>query len=154
MKILLFRGKGIFSKAIIWFMRGKYSHVAVLFEDGTLYESEYNTGVRKVSSWRNTEKGVVVDVFTLPGVTPEQITIAREFYEKHVGAKYDFKAILGFLLRTRQEDRKGTNKFFCGEYVFCGAEKAKFKILERIEPFMVDPEKFSYSPVLKYETTT
>ena len=66
-KIIAYKGRSLTSKAIKLLTRSEYSHVAFMFDDGSVVEAWDNHGLRKVSSISeqhspNTE----VDVFILP----------------------------------------------------------------------------------------
>lgn len=115
-----------------------------------MIESREFAGVRRLPGFVPA-KGEQIDLFTIECYLPN-LADAQEWLNIQVGKKYDYGAVVRFITR-QQEDRKGSGKFFCSELVFAFVRKAGLNLLERIEPWAVDPGRLSTSPYLNYEST-
>lgn len=111
MKILAYRGKSLISKAIRFQTRSKYSHIAVMLDDGSVIEAWHKGGVRKSPSFSTLHSpGTKVDVFRIDADFDEATT--NRFLHEQVGKKYDFKSVARFLSRRKT---RHNNKYFCSE---------------------------------------
>lgn len=148
MKIAFYKGTGWISKSILHVSRGGYSHAAVQLADGSIIEAHARRGVctrKDLLDQVNTKTQVVVfDVET----TPEQDVIITDFLKDQIGKGYDYWSIVGFVIHSTHEGRKGYNRWFCSELVFAAFQKAGINLLERVEPWKVSPTILSYSPRL------
>lgn len=143
MRVVLFRPTSLIGRLIAWQTRNEYSHAALLFDDGTLYEALEFNGVRKVPDWQPGAE--LVDIFE---VSVDSDQAMREWLEKQVGKEYDYRSVIRFITR-KQEDRKDSGRWFCSELVFAALKKGGAQVLERIEPWAVSPALLSYSPFLR-----
>lgn len=143
MKVVLFKGSGFISRLIAFQTRSEYSHAAILFDDGMLYESRETYGVRKVPDW--SPVGQNVDCFNVTVTSPGTM---RQWLDTQVGKKYDLGSVIRFITR-KQESRSDSGRWFCSELVFAALQKGGVNALERIEPWAVSPAMLSYSPHLK-----
>ena len=111
MKILAYRGKSLISKAIRFQTRSKYSHIAVMLDDGSVIEAWHKGGVRKSPSPSTLHSpGTKVDVFRIDAKFDKDT--ANRFLHEQVGKKYDFKSVARFLSRRKT---RHNNKYFCSE---------------------------------------
>lgn len=142
-RILLFRGKGLISRLIRWQTNGDYSHLAIQFPDGTIYEAWHKPAeFRKrppLTDWSN------VDAFDIVGLTDEGAVRMREWCEANLGAKYDFSGVLRFLSRRR---KRADDKWFCSEAGFECVRYGGVELLHRIVLAQASPTVVSFSPLL------
>lgn len=116
-----------FNKIVSWWLRGPYSH-AELVTDVDPYGSStcisaswMDGGVRKKEMYLNPQHWDLIEIDADP-------KFVQEWYEKHVGMRYDILGLLGFVWRRNyQED----TKWFCSEAL--GA------MLKLREPWRLDP---------------
>lgn len=150
MQILLQRNNKIISKLIRRCTRGRYSHAAVLLRDGRVVEARPFSRVKIYPTIiRASSNGDTVDYYDVE-LTEAQEKIIEDFLIKQEGKKYDYWDILGFVLFTKHETRKGRGKWFCGEIIFAAFFKGGIRLLNNIQAFMVSPEILGYSPLLKF----
>lgn len=141
--VLLFRGRGMMSAAIRWQTRSPYSHAALLLADGRhIIEAWQGAGVRMklMEDWRGVER------FAVAGMDSSRWAEAIAFATAHVGAGYDYWAIVRFVSRARMPDNE---RWFCSELVFAALAHAGVRLFERIEPWAVSPGLMSISPLLR-----
>jgi hypothetical protein len=149
--IAQYYGKSFISKLIKWRTWSDVSHTAALTPDEKwVYEAWHKNGVIK-SKWEEQPHtpGTKVVLYKLYCTEQE----AKRFYgylEAQLGKKYDFKAIVGFVLRIPIE---GFVELFCSQYVFNGTLSMGKKILKRIESFKVSPGMIELSPELHFYKT-
>lgn len=118
-KVLQYRGRGVVSKLIQWQTRSKYSHTAIQFSDGAVYEAWHTGGkwwwhgsVRKLDSpFDGHSPGTIIDVYTITEPVNEEK--AREYAESQLGKRYDFGAVARFISRRNEPSDE---KLFCSEY--------------------------------------
>lgn len=143
MKVLLFRGRGLISTLIRWQTRSRqFSHAALLFDDGALFEAWQGKGV-----WQTTLKSkenVTFFEFVTP-LSDEQKRKARKLAESFVGAGYDYTGVLRFVSRRIKDT---VDRQFCSEFVMrvCAGIGAD---LLRLEPERAAPETLSFSTVIR-----
>ncbi|OGS40501.1 MAG: hypothetical protein A3K77_00720 [Euryarchaeota archaeon RBG_13_31_8] len=110
-----------------------------------------------IEAW---EKGITKQFYKQNHTPKTKIDIAfiecslesqQNFYrllEEHLGKKYDFFAILGFVTRTHIESK---SKFFCSEFVCQCLYDSGIKILNNIKSYKVSPGCLYTSPLLNLE---
>jgi len=148
MKILLYKGKSIISKMIKFQTRSKYSHVAVMLEDGSAYEAWQKGGVRHIDSPFDGHKpGTEIDVYAIYGKYDEPTVV--EFLQQQLGAKYDYASVLRFVSRRHAGDN---NKFFCSELALMAFIEGGLSLLNA-DPSEMSPRDVSISPLLVFEKT-
>lgn len=153
MRIAFYKGTGFFSKAVLFFSRGGYSHCSVLFDDGTIIEANPFVGVRRCDSiTEKLDTNIVIDIFEVK-TTKKQDKIIKTFLEKQVGKGYDYAAILGFILYASEDGRRKYARWICSELVFAAFRKAGVNLLERANAWKVSPTILSYNTVMKLDDT-
>lgn len=138
--IIFYRGSGFMSSLIRFFTWGKYSHVALRFENGDLWESYPGKGVRcgQESSATNPE------TYTL-WVSDVSEDLLRGFLRQQRGKGYDYFGVLRFIPRIGRY--VGTPKrWFCSELVFEALYFAGVRVLNHIRGNKVSPASLSLSP--------
>lgn len=149
MKIALYKGTGWVSKAIMWISRGGYSHAAILLNNDSIIEAHAGSGVRpRKNLLAEVDTNTVVDVFNVD-TTPDQDIIIQDFLKKQVGKKYDYLAIVGFIIHTTHKGRIQYGRWICSELVFAAFQQAGINLLERVECWKVSPTILSYSNLLR-----
>lgn len=148
MRILLYQGKSLISRAIRWQTRSKYSHAAVELDSGQVIEA-WRKGVRMTESMSDDHTpGTMVDCFAINAeFDPTQV---EDYLLMQIGKKYDFKAIARFLTRRDQRDNE---KWFCSELVAAAFNMAEVRLLARIPDSHVSPRDLWISPLLVYQET-
>jgi len=143
MKVLIYKGRGLISRAIQWQTRSPWSHVALLLN-----------GWRTVEAWHR--GGVVIS--DTPGTLHAkgtEIAILRIEYDfnrieaedrllAELGKDYDFHSVLRFISR---RDAPADNKWFCSELVHYTLPF----LLARVNSSHVSPRDIALSPYLKLE---
>jgi hypothetical protein len=147
MRFYFYRGKGIWAALIRWFTRSKYAHMAVVFEDGTVYESVPGKGVIK-GTLKSTE-GVTPFCYKM-GARPNS-EAARKFCESELGTGYDYWGCICFLIGIRQ--RRSASRYFCSEFGADAAKVAEVALQERVESSVLSPDICAMSPVIMVDYT-
>lgn len=147
MKLAFYRGRSFISRAIRWFTRGEYSHVAPILPDGRIIEAWHNPSrVRFINHLGDGHaRGTQVDVFSFDVPYPESATA---FAESAVGMRYDFAGVLGFLTR-RNSNRR--NRVFCSELAMMVAKAGGTVLLQNVSDWKVSPSMLAMSPLLRFE---
>jgi len=156
--ILQYRGTSFISKVIEWFSWGVYSHTSWTFAtlvdgklagDTTEWESWTSNGVEHVAViGKNHEKGTVIDLYDLDRpLTIEEAELGTAFLQLQLKKKYDYRGILGFLLREKTASSK---KYFCSELIFDFLLHCGRTILLRVKPYQVSPQMIPMAPSLVY----
>jgi hypothetical protein len=118
--IVFVQGKGLISKLIRLFDKGKYSHCSIAVSDSRVVEADYDTKVAVRPLDR--DKYNAIDIIDL-GLKPEQRRNIYNASMKYIGKRYDYVQILWYVLRSIFH-LKGRNKFnnpnhmICSELVF------------------------------------
>ena len=158
--LLQYIGKSFFpSKIIQWFCWGKYSHSAWSFcelDGGRLvgdiseYEAWAGKGVVHVPRiGANHTPGTRIDVYELtPALSSEDANNGLKFLSEQLGKGYDYKGILGFLLR--KKSMHNPNDWFCSELVFAFLNKCKRFLLNEVRPYQVSPQMLPMCPEFRY----
>ena len=154
MKFALYRGTSTISRLIQWFTRSVYSHVALVFDDGTTYEAVEAGFVRAENIRVNHPAGVIVDIleYKTP-LTQSEVAQARAICDELVrmGGGYDYLMVLaGFPLRFHEQPRASSAKQFCSEAAAVVANRIGRPITERSNPWKISPEDVNKSAVLRW----
>ncbi len=153
MKLAFYRGTGILNKAIRFFSRGGYSHIAVILDNGIFIEAYPFAGVRYRKSLMDGMKiGTVVEIFDI-NTPPLESKIISDFLYLQIDKKYDYWSVFGFILYATEESRRASKRWFCSELLFAAFRKANINFLERVDAWKVSPSLLSYSPLIKYNHT-
>lgn len=145
MKVAFYLGNGFISKSIEFFTRSPYSHVAILWEDGSVFEAWPIKGVVHSKSLGSLHKKTEIDIFEVK-TTPEQDQVILKFLNDQLGKGYDYLGFLGFVFNWTGERKK----WFCSELVFEAFKIAGIFLLERLKAFKVYPALLSYSNKMKF----
>ena len=151
MRIALYQGRGLLSRAIRFQTRSKYSHAAFLLNDGSVIEA-WQPCVRHVMPCapgghgeplfalsKQHTPGTVVDIFQFVTPLDKFETSKLEYLAKcDIGTPYDYKSIVRFLTRERGDGSK--RKLFCSEQVFSRCAQVGRLLLQRTEPWRVPPD--------------
>ena len=151
MQIALQQNNRILSKTIRFCTRGKYSHAAIVFNDGTVIETRPFRNVREYKNLAEANcKGEIIDLFDVDA-SPSQERIVRKFLRNQIGKKYDYWSVFGFVFHTTEESRKSHGKWFCSELVFASVKKAGITLLQNIPAWEIPPTFLSYSSEIKFD---
>ena len=130
-----YRGNSFFSKAIRWITRGSYTHVSLVFVNGYhTVEVEALEGRGVIKHFPNTAELYDFDEYVAP-LDWEQAENTYLYAMELVGAEYDRKGVIGFLLHHKKHSM---DKWFCAEYVAYVLYKAGYP-LSRREPYREHP---------------
>ena len=149
MQITFHRSNSIISKVIRYVTRGKYSHVAVILNDGSVIDARPFQGVKRHRNINCCNKGDTVEIYDVK-LTPNQEKIIEQFLIKQICKKYDYFSVFNFTLHATEKNRKLKGKWFCGELTFSAFKKAKCNLLNNVDGWKVSPTILSYSPLLKF----
>jgi len=124
------RGQGIGGKLIEWFDHGRYAHVDVVMEDGTLLgarnDSMESDGVQIPAGVRIRPRSYLDGVEKLQVYIPVPRPVSEKFYSfclAQVGKDYDTTAIAGFVAG---RDWSEPDSWFCSELVAAGLMESGF----------------------------
>lgn len=157
-RILLFKGKSLVSRLIAWQTRGEFSHVAVQFPDGRIFEAFEGSalkgfrdgGVRYRESdpdWSACQAFEIQDSTSLQWELMQGY--AEDILEQSSG--YDYWGVLRFISRRRLP--RTNTRYFCSEVVMEITRKAQISLLSsRIPSDEVSPWVLSLSPRLLAST--
>lgn len=115
------RGQGIGGKLIEWFDHGRYAHVDIVMEDGTLLgarnDSMESLGVQIPAGVRIRPRSYLDGIEKLQVWIPAPRPVSEKFYQfalAQVGKEYDSTAIAGFVAG---RDWSQADAWFCSELV-------------------------------------
>ena len=147
----LYHGRSWMSKFIQWRTWSPISHASVFSKDlKTVWEAWPKGGVQKNDFWKGPHKSETrIDLFRVY-CTEEQAKEIYEYLDGKIGSQYDWKAIVGFVLRIPME---GLVELFCSQLVFDACKESGIALLKRIESFKVSPGDLYVSPLLNYVGT-
>lgn len=93
------------------FTLSNWSHVAILDDEGYIFDSTSLSGVRRIhfDEWKAHYKDLDFTIFPVKNRRD-----VFEWLHSQVGKKYDVLGIFSFILRKNYEDK---NKYFCSELV-------------------------------------
>ena len=99
------------SLVIKLFTLSHWSHVAILDDEGYIFDSTLLSGVRRIhfDEWKEHYRELDFTIFPV-----KDRKKAYEFLSSQVGKGYDALGIFSFILRKNYEDK---NKYFCSELV-------------------------------------
>jgi uncharacterized protein YycO len=150
MKFALYQGSSFVGGLIRKFTRSRYSHVALKFSDGIVFEAVGDGFKRSSSLGARHEKGTVIDIFEY--ATPMDRTEeakARLFCETIENAPYDYGSVLvHFPLREAGDSDR--SKWFCSEAALA-ASIAIGRPLQIMAPWRCQPDHIAISPLLKWK---
>jgi hypothetical protein len=134
------------------FSWSNYYHASIVFPDGTEWQSKPGRGVCKGKplGWL-AEPGSRCELYEfIQPITEDDLQQITAFLIEEEGSGYDYKGILGFLLRWRSQS---TDKWFCSELVFSACLAAGRRLLNNREPWQISPVDLTESPLL-YQSGT
>jgi hypothetical protein len=144
--LALYKGTSIVSQAIKFFSWSEYSHASWVTENGGEYESWDGVGVQYSAKFGAAHtKGTFVDLFNIK-ITSQETYNLELFFKSQIGKKYDYKGILGFLMR---KDYESVEKWFCSELIMEGFIKINNPVLKNIPSYKVYPGMLAYSPLFE-----
>lgn len=155
-RILFFRGKGLISTLIRWQTRGEFSHVAVQFPSGEVFEAWQGEGpllrgrgvrFKQFDDFSNCVAFEIQDSSSL------QWELMQEWANDLVdaGAGYDYWSVIRFISRRRMP--RANSDYFCSEVAMELTRKAQINLLsQRIPSDEVSPWLLSLSPRLLEST--
>lgn len=175
MKLLLYKGLSLVSKAIQLQTRSDYSHAAAYLEQdvvlsngdafmkGTTWEAWHVGGPRRVDNlwlgggqvrrlsnpWIDHDIKTEIEVWGFKPYLGFSDEIAIRYLESQVGKEYDFRNVFRFVSRKKPAYNR---KLFCSEYFSTMSNQAGVKLLN-LAPAQTAPCHLSWSPHLKYERT-
>ncbi|OFW47580.1 MAG: hypothetical protein A2163_00735 [Actinobacteria bacterium RBG_13_35_12] len=148
-----YHGKSFLSRLIKWRTWSEISHTAAFLPVKNTFGNDcieaWGNKVRKGSFNKGHTQGTCIDIYSIY-CTLKQRDSFYKWLEKHVGDKYDWCALVGFVTRKHIESDK---KWFCSELIFKGLEENGIFLLQNIEAYQVSPGQIGTSPILNYETT-
>ncbi len=150
LELCYYRGRSAISRAIECFTWGEISHVAVRDpQEGSVWEAWQEGGVSKVPSIStNHSDKTRVDIFAVD-LTQEQYDLIRQFLDRQVGKRYDFRGVASFILRINV-GKPGA--WFCSELAQAAFAQGRH-ILLRCPAFKASPTMLSYSPNQRFVRT-
>lgn len=148
MKILCYRGKSIVSRLIRFQTRSKYSHVAVMLDDGSMVEAWHKGGVlHRDDPFDGHSPGTLIDVYGIQShYDPQRV---QDYLQAQLGKKYDWWSVARFVSRRHA---KKNNRLFCSELALEAFAYGGLRLLHGISAEM-SPRDVSISPRLCYEST-
>lgn len=142
-----YRGRGLLCWFIRWQTRSPYSHVALQFGD-TFFESypwKKPGKSRGLIQQDMTDADRAADAFRI--VVPERIYLNLLWWaQSHVGDKYDWLAVLRFVLCRRCQLN---NRWICSEWIFYDFLLHGIELLAETEAWEVSPGMLIRSPLLE-----
>lgn len=112
--VVFVRGHSFISRIIEYFDKGKFSHVAIFVSDNAIIEVEHNTKSRIVPFEYKDYEIINLEL------TNKQKEIIQELSFKLLGHKYDYRQMIGYLVRFFNKNYKIHNspkKYICSELV-------------------------------------
>jgi hypothetical protein len=164
MRIALYQGISLISRAIRWQTRSQYSHAALLLDDGSVIEA-WQPEVRHVlpcapggtvdslsSLSEQHTPGTVVDIFEFNCALSEEENLRLEYFAKQdIGIPYDYRGVSRFVTRFGNGPKRG--HLFCSEQVFWRCKQIGRPLLDRTEAWRVPPDWIARSPHLNLTKT-
>lgn len=133
-KIHFCYSKGIVGVAIRAATFSNFNHVAVEL-NGTIYHATFSNGVHKIPADGFTDHYHKVETHEIHGLDEEK---AKEWLESHLGAGYDWKALVAMPFR---ENWQEPDRWFCSEYG-TGLMVALEQLGDCFEESRITPEAF------------
>ncbi|MBK1611807.1 YiiX/YebB-like N1pC/P60 family cysteine hydrolase [Bacillus cereus] len=124
--VVFLQGKSFISKAVRFFDKGKFSHVAIAMSNTHILEADFDTRVAIVPFDKNEFN--IIEVIDL-GLNKDERSRVVAMGSKMVGKKYDYMQIIWYmiskLLRLKGKNRfNNPNSYICSELVFAVLEEA------------------------------
>ena len=150
MKILLYRGRSLISRLIQFQTRSPYSHVAIMFDSGAVYEAWHVGGVRRLKDpFDGHSPGTYIDIYGSNKLDCADTNSALVFLHKQLGKGYDFVSVARFLSRRQAP---ANDKWFCSELVLETLAQVGIVLLH-IAPSLASPRDIGISPRIDYQKT-
>ena len=131
-----YRGAGAGSRVIKWFTRSEFSHVSLIFHmHGYAQEIEAIQGEGVIQHKPHTSRHKEFLDLAVP-VSYEQILNIHINAMRCIGAKYDWKGVISFLLHRKKHT---LDKFFCSEFNAYQLLKGGYPISRRA-PYRQSPD--------------
>jgi len=144
-----YRGKSLMSRLIRWRTWSDISHTAAFLPDLATVIEAWGGGVVCRPWLVGHTPGTEINLYRVT-CSKEQEQRFYRFLQDQLGKGYDFTGLLGFVSRSRVEDK---DRWFCSELIFAAARHAGIDLLARIEPYQVDPGTLNTSPLLNHIRT-
>lgn len=144
------RNEGFVSKAIgwqTWGPGGIWSHVEFVVGDGYLGSQAPDGVLLRPKTYCTPSEQLLCSVVVPDAVGAQVLAFAHA----QIGKPYDYKSILGFVLR---RDWRDTSAWFCSELVAAAFVYAGFPLLRTTEVNRVSPSTLSLSPYLQVDSRT
>ncbi|HDX9663332.1 TPA: hypothetical protein ROX91_002031 [Bacillus cereus] len=124
--VVFLQGKSFISKAVRFFDKGTFSHVAIAMSNTHILEADFDTRVAIVPFDKNEFN--IIEVIDL-GLNKDERSRVVTMGSKMVGKKYDYMQIIWYmiskLLRLKGKNRfNNPNSYICSELVFAVLEEA------------------------------
>ncbi len=118
--VILYKGgEGILSRAVQFFTKSKYSHVAMMISDTLLIEANWYKKSNTITF--QYDKGKMEIYRVNGGLSVEQKLTLLEHCYGFLNKKYDYPQILGYILRFFNKNKINTfnssNKLICSELI-------------------------------------
>lgn len=116
--LVFVRGRSLISRLVLFFDKGKWSHVAVAVSDTEITEAQYFTKVRRA----NINKYIEYEVVPM-NLTPEEQVKLLAIATALEGSWYDYKQVAYYVLRNifklnKEPMWNNPNALICSEYVY------------------------------------
>ncbi|MFC9727554.1 MULTISPECIES: YiiX/YebB-like N1pC/P60 family cysteine hydrolase [Bacillus cereus group] len=124
--IVFLQGKSLISKAVRFFDKGTFSHVAIAMSETHILEADFDTRVSIVPL--DKKQYNIIEVIDL-GLNQEERSRVVDMGTKVIGKKYDYMQIIWYildkLLGLKGKNRlNNPNNYICSELVFVVLEEA------------------------------
>lgn len=148
--IAAYKGLSFWPSKLIRIMhRAEYSHVAWVDDDTEEVFEAWNGGVRRTPSIHHQHTpGTPVDLFRVEGQQHYHTTALRQFHIAQVGKPYDWKGVMRFVTRGREDEPENPSDWFCSRLLMCAHRMVGLPLLARVEDWKVFPGEVTYSPRL------
>lgn len=172
-RIALYQGVSVISRAIRWQTRSVYSHAAVVFDFDIQMTAPPQYGRAKIvnihagnviEAWRggvrlsaslsaNHTPKTRVDLFTFKEPLKQSEALAiTHFLVSQLGKPYDYVSILRFLTRTR-DNEFDCDRWFCSELAFQAFAVGGRRLLARTPAWKVPPAWIAMSTLIKPDSS-
>lgn len=136
------------SRAIKFQTRSKYSHAAVMLDDGSVIEAWQGEGVRHIQSPTDGHKpGTPIDVFNIDA--EYDTGLVEAFLINQLGKKYDYKSVFRFISR---RDTALDDAWFCSELTVEAFRAGELHLLRGPSSIM-SPRDVAISPYITFVKT-
>lgn len=149
MQILFIAACDPWSLLVSWITRSPWSHVVVVFSDGTTFEARALRGVFRstlAAHMRGMRWTYRWEVANMPGGAVDAAS-ARAWCESQVGRAYDWLALVNFLLPWVARRLDVRSHWFCSEFAARASQEAGGRLL-RQDDARISPAMLYLSPLL------